>query len=338
MLAAVAPVARADQIVTAEVTYTKVAVVGYVDGDLHLRLADGSTKPVPLVNATGLVIDTVSGLADFNQAEGHLAQGRLPEAATRYERALRSATGFWIPIIHHRLLQVYDGLGKFDRVVTFFIKVADESPAAAARLMPTSIPDKRSATTQRAVQRLAAEGRKAADAKRRVLMELLAYAVMLRAGHGGVEGRTRHVARTDIPLAIATAGVYAPKIAALDRLRNDGERDEVLVSVEAMAPRCPPEVLPGLLLLKGRTLLDDAADRQSLLRAGLAFMRVAIHFPGHELAPEALFWAAEVHERIERPGKAAQLLNECLAHDRTNEPLRGRARAERERLAGGAGD
>jgi hypothetical protein len=204
--------------------------------------------------------------------------------------------------------------------------------------MPTSVPDKRSAATQRAIQRLAAEGRKAADAERRVLMELLAYAIMLRTDHGGADGRTRHVARTDIPLAIATTGTYAPKIAALNRLRSDGGHDEVLVLLEAMASRCPPEVLAGLLLLKGRTLLDEAADRPDLLRAGLAFMRVVIHFPRHHLAPEALFWAAEVHERIERPGKAAQLLNECLANHRTDGQLRGRAQAERDRLVGGAGD
>jgi hypothetical protein len=106
----------------------------------------------------------------------------------------------------------------------------------------------------------------------------------------------------------------------------------VLEAVEQLRPYCPSEALPDLLLLKGRTLLNRGGDREDLLRAGLSFMRVVIHFPDHDLAPEALIEAAEVHERLELPVPAIRLLNECLAHQRTSEPQRQRAEAHRARL------
>jgi hypothetical protein len=64
-------------------------------------------------------------------------------------------------------------------------------------------------------------------------------------------------------------------------------------------------------------------------------MRVAIHFADDERAAEGLFWAAKVHQRIERPDKAGQLWKECLAHDRTSPTIRRRAEAELARLANG---
>ncbi len=54
------------------------------------------------------------------------------------------------------------------------------------------------------------------------------------------------------------------------------------------------------------------ADRDAR-RAGLAFMRVAIHFPGHKLAPESLFRAGQLCQRAGRPELAANLWTELVS-------------------------
>ncbi len=330
--------ARADQVVTPEATYTKVVLAGYVNGDLHLRLPDASIRPVPLLDATDLVIDSVSGLADFNEAERYFSQKRWPEAATRYERALRQADGFWVAIIHHRLVQVYARQEALDRAVDSFIQVAEDSPTAAARLLPLAVPAGPSAVTQRAFQRLATAVSRAAGDDQRKVFEMQSYAIMLATDHRAADARAREVAQLEVSPAIAAPGAYAVKTLALDRLRANGESDAVLSAVETMLMGCPDTVLPDLLLLKGRALLDRSADRRDLLAAGLAFMRVAIHFSDHALAPEALYWGAKVHEQLERPQQAARLLSECLAHKLIAPELRDRAEVLREKLSGGSAD
>jgi len=105
--------------------------------------------------------------------------------------------------------------------------------------------------------------------------------------------------------------------------------------VDAALTDCPLEVMPELLLLKGQSLLDQASDRRELLRAGSAFMRLAIHFADDRRAPQGLFGAAKVHQRIDRPDKAIQLLQECLAHAKIEAALRAEATAELDRLTAG---
>ena len=332
VLLATTTTAHGDQVVTAEENFTKVTVTDYVNGDLHLRLGDNSTQPVPLVEVRRMVIDSVGQVADLNEAERYLEQNEPERAIPRYERALRQASGVWAQIIRVRLLQACDRAGKFEQAVTYFVEVAAEALPVAARLLPTSIPASRTPLTRRALQRVSAEADGAPNSQRRVLMEIFRYAVWDRTDDRRADEQAGRLARIAIPPSIGTAAVYGVWLGACRRLLDAGEHQEVLDTINLALGDCPLEVVPDLLLLKGGALLGRSSSLQDLLRSGSAFMRVAIHFADDERAARGLFWAARVHERLERPDKAAQLLNECLAHARISAALRDRAEAELARL------
>jgi hypothetical protein len=137
-----------------------------------------------------------------------------------------------------------------------------------------------------------------------------------------------------IPPAVATRAVYEVKLAACGELLAGGDFGAVLASVNPAIADAPMWSLPDLLLLKGRALLEGASGKADLLAAGAALMRLPIHFPDDELAPEGLYWAALLHARIDRPVKATQLLAECLAHARISDALRRQAHEELSRLQG----
>lgn len=333
LLVATAPAVHGDQVVTADGNYTQVTVSGYADGGLHLRQADGSTKAVPLVEVRRMLIDTVGPLADFNEAERYLEQDQPQQAVSRYERALRQGTDHWPAIIRVRLLQACDRAGKFERAVTYFLQVAADEPRVAARLLPTSIPGSRTPITKRVLQRLSAQAEESTDPERRLLLEIFRYEIWDKTGDRRADEQARWMARTAVPPSIGSPAVYALKTAACRKLLDAREHTEALAAVNEAVKECPLDVIPDLLLLKGEILLARASDRRDLLRAGSAFMRVAIHFADDERGARGLFWAAKMHQRIERTDKAVQLLNECLAHARVSPSLKDRAEAELARIA-----
>lgn len=332
LVAVVAAWAHGDQIISDAANLTRVKIAGYANGKLHVLADDGSITPVPLAQVTRILIDPVGQMADFNEAERYLAENDPPKAIVRYERALRVAADFWPAVIQVRLLQACDRAGKFQRAVQHFVAVAQDAPAAAAALMPASIPQGPTPVAGRAAQRLTTEASRSTGTEQRVLLEMLRYAILLRSQDPEADRWTREVARTAIPPSIATRQVYSIKVAACTELLAASAFDAVLASVNQALTQCPMETMPDLFLLKGRTLLERASDRGDLLAAGAALMRVAIHFPDDERAPKALFWAARVHGRLDRPDKAIQLLDECLAHARISDALRQQAEADLSRL------
>ena len=72
--------------------------------------------------------------------------------------------------------------------------------------------------------------------------------------------------------------------------------------------------------------------KQDQRRAGLALMRVAIHFPGHPLAPECLFRAGEICERSGQREQAVGLWSELVETCPTAAPWAARARQGLRRL------
>jgi len=331
-VAAVVACAHGDQVICDAANYTRVKVTGHADGRLLLSQDDGSITSVPLGRVQRMVIDSVGGMADLNDAERYLAENDLEKAIVRYERALRMGTEFWPTIIRVRLLQACDRAGKFERAVDHFVAVAQEAPSAAAAMIPASIPQGRRPETKGLVRRLTSEANRSTRDEQRVLLELLRYAVLLEGEDPEAARWTREVAATAIPAGIGTAAVYRIRVAACAELLAAGALEDLLDSVNQAAADCPLEVLPELLFLKGRALLERASNREDLLIAGTTLMRVAIHFPDDARAPEALFWAAKVHERLDRRGKAVQLLNECLNHARVSQSVRQRAEADLLRL------
>jgi hypothetical protein len=109
-----------------------------------------------------------------------------------------------------------------------------------------------------------------------------------------------------------------------------------LVALDGFIRHCPEEMLPQALLLKGRALLETAQTRDELVRASWPFLRVAIHMTENPLAAEGLLGAAEVMEALDRPDKAVELLEECLAHQAATQATKDCARKALERIRPGA--
>lgn len=322
-----------DQVITADANHAKVKVSGYVDGELHLRFADGSITSVPLVTVTRMVVDRTRGLTNFNEAERYLAGDQPEQSIFRYERALRQAVDFWPEMIRVRLVQACDRAGKFEKASTYFVQVSGDSPAVAADVMPTCIPASPNAVTRRIDRYLAAEANKATGEDRQALLELFRYWMLHQTGDVRATEQAVDVGGVDIPASIGSRSVYRIKAAALERLLADDQVEAVLSHATQAMETCPRSVLPDLLLLKGQALLKRSNDREDLLRAGSAFMRIPIHFPDHDSAPAGLLWAATVHEKLDRTAKAIQLLDECLAHPLLTDSLRHQAERHRSRLA-----
>lgn len=317
---------------TADETYSRVTVTGFRDGALALRRPNGSVEYVSAAGVAQVLIDSVNGMADLNEAEAQFQKGRLDDAALRYERALRSASGYWPDFIHYRLAQAYAGSGQLDRMITYFARVAEQSPVAAAELLPTGAEAGRTSIYRRAMARIGEESKGRHSAEYQALMKVLAYALRLQHDEKEARQHADEIARLDLPASIATAPVCRVKLAAIQGLIKRGAADLALNSLESTVDQMPAETLPEALILKGRALAARGSERDDLLAAGLAFMRVAIHFESNPLAPTALYEAARIHERIHRPEQAMTLYRECAEHPLTDDAVRAEAESDVARL------
>lgn len=334
-LVAATPVC-ADQIVMGELNYTSAKIVGMEDGQLRFRSADGGLHNVWLDEVQFILVDRRGIFDDFNQAEKFLADGQSDRAVVRYGRALRLAEGFWTDVIAVRMVLACDAAGQLDNTVMNFLRVAlgeYAGPAAAARLFPGVIPEKRSKRAQRAVEQLNLALSKDPDESRRSLFELLLYEILSRTGDERAVQVAPRIVGLTLPAAVRTPEVYAIQLRALRESLGTGAVEPLeLAGLNRAMRDCPRAMLPEFLLLKGETLLRTASTRDDLIRAAWPFLRAAIHFPDSQQAPEGLYGAALVLERIGRTDKAVDLLAECLAHKRISEEVRTTAEAARARM------
>ena len=135
-----------------------------------------------------------------------------------------------------------------------------------------------------------------------------------------------------IPPSARSQRVYAIQLRAFQEVLADDVEPAELSSLDIAIGDCPDEILPSFLLLKGRTLLRTAATRDQVIRASWPFLRVAIHFRNDSRAAEGLYDAALALERLGRPDKAGELLQECLEHKWLTPRTRSLAETARARL------
>lgn len=107
----------------------------------------------------------------------------------------------------------------------------------------------------------------------------------------------------------------------VDELIEKGQHEEALRRIAILMEK-QDQTSSGpaeLFYWKGRTLTSKSrrADelevaKKARRRAGLAFMRVVIHFPAHGLAPECLYRAGLLCQQSEKTNKAEQLWSELI--------------------------
>lgn len=338
---AVTSAARGDQVTAQGETLARGRINGFAAGRVSFRGEDGATTEVPIEAVERIFIDSKRGFDDFNQAEEAFSRGEFARAFVPYERALRAAPeGFWPDLVTCRLLVAFDRGQRLDRAVQQFIRAArgeDSGPAAAARLLPRSIPAKRDEATVNAVQQLDEALRAATDPALSALLRVLRYRILAAVGDPRADAERQAVAALAIPEPARSRDVYGVQREAIAALLASRTQPEDLALLDGPIGDCPSAALPDFLLLKGRTLLARAKTREEIIRATWPLMRVAIHMPDDPRAAEALFESAGAMERLGRPDKALRLLEECAAHKAASEDFRKNARAAIERLKAGKG-
>ncbi len=326
---------RGDELVRGSTKLERIRIVDLDGGDIAYRTPGGEFRLMPITEVDRLQVDTVGTLADLNEAELRQSRGDFVRAERHYVRATRVASGFWERLVRARFIQAADRAGRMDIIATQFAALLDDEnagPVLAAELLPRSAPTVRSPGMERARSRIEGEIEQATSQSARVLLELLRFQMVDGVGGGNSGVLARKLMDQPIPPIVGTRSVYRVKAAALRRLAADGSAAEVLRIVDGDIGSVAMGALPELLLVKGEVLFEWGRGEAAVMRAGLAAMRLVIHFPEDELVPAALVLAARVHERMDRVPTALKLLEECVGLARITATMRARAEAEMTRL------
>ena len=205
-------------------------------------------------------------------------------------------------------------------------------PPAAARLFPENIPEQLDGKVVRAIDQLDVALRDAPDDGQRVLLELLRYEILRRSGDPRARRAAERVRTLSIPEAAGSERAFSILLDGMTSALDRSAKVESLGALDDAIRDCPETLLPGFLLLKGRTLFALASTREEVIRAGWVFLRVAIHFRSDPRAADGLLGAAKALERIDRTNKAIELLEECLAHGQVTRETRRAAEPMLEHL------
>lgn len=338
MMGLLAPAfAPADQIDVAGKRYPRGKVIGIENGELRFRKESLEVVGVRIGDIERIYVDPVGDFADFNAAEESLAGNDPAKSTQRYERTLRTAEGFWADLVRVRLLMAYDRLGEADKATAMFVRVLEgesTGPAVAAQVMPTNLPRQSDAVLKQAVDALDRASGRNSTQERRALSLLFKYDLLRTAGDERAKPLTAIVAELVVPANVLTPRGAGVQLAALGAVLSENKEQRALAWLDQALSNAPPFAAPGLLLLKGKTLLQRASTREDRIRAGWVFMRVVAHFPDDPLCADALLGAAEVHAAIGRADRARALLDECTRHPKASPETK---QAAQERLRGLAG-
>lgn len=293
-----------------------VRVVGLKAGRIAYRLTSGQEVERPVEQVTYLQI---AGWDVFNQAEKQLREGGFRQAAANYERLLAGGAqkqgGEALDrdlLVQCRLIRAHDGDGRFDQAVATYLAVLETMPEVVETLRPTNMPAADSTFMPAALAAVSAaieRHRGTATGESLLQWRLTWPGQKLPAGVN-----TARV--SSAPAASRPLQALKAAWADMESLLESGKSDEVLARVAAMRSEASGPAQADLFYWEGRAHLAKSekttgeAARQDARRAGLAFMRVVIHFPVSRLAPESLFRCGEICQASGMPDLAASLYAE----------------------------
>jgi hypothetical protein len=323
-------------------------VVRIVDGNLVCRAEKSGEIGIAVEQIEYLQI---TGWDMFNLAEQQRRAGEWHRAAVSYEKALAdlqlSAAGGKVSadaldrvlLVKARLIPPCDFDGRFERALEVYLDVVERMPSLAKALRPERFPETGAAWLTQAEARVdAAMARHATDELGRSLEEWkkrwprpVASAPAVPEGvlpGSQADPRMREeIARMAGLVQTAKTIDALSRIGVLQGQAKGAIRAELYYwqgrILQAMAAGEPARSRAGDLPGGGppgsppATQPSRAATRQdgsagSSARAGLAYMRVVVHFPGHPLVPECLYRAGDLCRSAGRAEQAKTLWNELV--------------------------
>jgi hypothetical protein len=318
-----AAVVRADVVaVQGRPMAVNVRITGLKAGQIAYRLSGGQEVERPIEQVTYLQI---AGWDVFNDAEKQQREGGFRQAAGNYEKLLaktQEQPGEALDrtlLVRCRLIRVYDVDGRFDRAVTTYLAVLEKMPEVVETLRPANVPAADSTFMPAALVAVnaAIEKHRGTAAGESLLQWRLTWPGQKPpTPAGGGQPSTA-------PAVVDPLQALKAPLAEIDSLIKGGKGDEVLARVAALRKKVTGPAQADLFYWEGRAYLlksekgtgDDA--QRDARRAGLAFMRVVIHFPVSRLAPECLYCCGEICKSAGKPEAAASLYAE-LVHDYPN--------------------
>jgi TolA-binding protein len=115
-----------------------------------------------------------------------------------------------------------------------------------------------------------------------------------------------------------------PGIAVLQR----GQYDQALQAAnQALAQEnLPRDVLADALYVRGVAQWHLAKDRSRVLQAGWALSRLLVEFPNNAHAAECLYYLGLVHQKLDQPSQARQLLLQAQQSPGASADVKDRSR------------
>ena len=325
--------ASGDEIMMGEETLHRVELKGYESGRIKYRTPKGQYETVSIRDVDFLVITSMLALSDFNEAEEYLLKGNHIQAVERYERSLRTASGFWKNLATVRLLVATDRANLPLKAVNTFLSVAQSDVATACQFIPDSLPAGESRATQKAIDLLEKDLRKTEDENTRKLLTLVRFEILRRLDRPEAAETCDSIASLEIPKSMMTDKTAAIKMSAIELMKRKNLTVEALEQIDRLVASIPETQLPAILLLKAQTLYEVARSDEDYLQAAIPAMRVAIHYPDSEYTGECLLLAAAAHSDSGRSQDAIRILRQCLINSAVGEEIKTRARQELQRLA-----
>ncbi|MCZ6654231.1 MAG: hypothetical protein O7D91_14540 [Planctomycetota bacterium] len=302
--------AQADKIHTTARVYPE-ASVRHFDGEFVIfSNAKGDPVARKLTDIEAIYIDSVDRFDEFNRAEQAFQQRRYDDAAQKYEKALGRARGFWKNLIRIRYVQACDAAGDFDLAVKMYITISQALPEKADLFMPSNFKGVTAKRFDEALRLLEETLPKIADQRAYWQLEALRLTILEQTESDQAE----RIAREVIARLRSHKGQdarYRLQIIAIRVEIKHGQHETALGHIDEALSDAGERFLPQLMFLKGRCLYGLAQSRDEYVRAGLAFMRVVIHFPKSTLCAQSMYMAGQVHEKISRISKAIELYEGC---------------------------
>ena len=308
-----------------------VRITGLKAGRILYQLPSGQQVERPIEQVTYLQI---AGWDAFNDAEKQQREGGFRQAEVSYEKLLakpQEKAGEGLDralLVRCRLIRVYDVDGRFDQAVTTFLVVLDKMPEVADTLRPSNVPAAASTFMPAALAAVnaAIEKHRGTPAGESLLQWRLSWPGQKPpTPPGGEQPSTA-------PAVVDPLQVLKGPLAEIESLIKGGKADEVLTRVAALRKRVTGVAQADLFYWEGRAYLlksekgPGESAQQDARRAGLAFMRVVIHFPISRLAPECLYRCGEICKVAGKPEAAASLYAELVRNYPNAAPWAGKAR------------
>ncbi len=273
-------------------------------------------------------------------------QGKV-EAGAGYPPSLRKAEGMGHPsgeegagrggaesldrtlLLECRLIQAADAQGRFERALELYLQVVERMPAVVEALRPTHLPKD------------GFDWLKGAD---ELIDPVIARHKQDELGRSLAAWKGSWPRPASAPAADLAAPVIGddPVLRAdldsIAALVNSGRFDDALAQIDAVQKRAHGLLRADLLYWQGRALelaipaesamrpaaeirpagsLSHTESRSaeffaSVARAGLAYMRVVVHYPTHARVPECLYRAGELCRRSGQNEQARRLWTELM--------------------------